>query len=225
MNGQRLPLRQRRDLTELIEAAFGLYTQNAWPLFTIAAVVIPLGIASAALQTAVEDSVTVSVVVGVLTLGQALVNLLAGAALIAAFVDIDLQRPPNFSSAYDVAFERFGSLLGGVLRVLGICLALAITIVGIPWAIRQAIRWVFVEQAVVLDGANARDSLTMSSDAVVGSWWRTLGITLIFGVAAAVPVSAVAGIFVLARCHTLPFSQPSPAQNRAPPLSGKPTFS
>ncbi len=198
MNGQRVALRQRRDLGELIEASVSLYLQNFWPLFAIAAIVIPLGIASAAFQASVEDRIALTAIVLSLALLQTAANLLAVAALVAALVDIDAGRPADFSSAYDVAFGRFWSLAGGVLRAAAIVLLLVVTIIGIPWAIQRAIRWLFVEQAVILDGAGAQAALRVSADAVAGSWWRTLGISTVFGIIAGVPSAIVGALLRLA---------------------------
>ena len=39
---QRIVLRHQRDLGEIIQAAIAIYMQNIWPLFTIAAVIIPV---------------------------------------------------------------------------------------------------------------------------------------------------------------------------------------
>ena len=198
MNEPSVALRQRRDLGEIIQAALHLYLQNFWPLFGIAAVVVPLGIASGVLQTAIDDSLGVALIVVGLTLLQAAVNLLVAAALIAALGDLGGGRPADFSHAYDVAFERFWTLLGAVLRVAAIVLLLFITLLGIPWAIQRAIRWLFVEQAVILDGTSARAALSYSADAVIGSWWRTFGIALVIGLIGTVPASIIAGVFALA---------------------------
>ena len=198
MNEQRVALRQPRNLSQIIEAAFNLYLQNFWPLLAIAGVVIPLGVASAALQTAVEDPVALVTIAIVLGLVQTAVNLLAVAALVASLADLDQGRPADFSHAYDVAFERFWTLAGAILRVVGIVLALAVTIIGIPWAIQRIVRWLFVEQAVMLDGTSARAALSFSADAVTGQWWRTLGIALVIGIIGAVPASIIAGVLALA---------------------------
>ncbi len=198
MNEQRVVLRQQRDLGQIIGDAMGLYTQNFWPLFSIAAAVIPLGIASAALQAAIDDSAAMALVLLALVVLQAAVNLLAGAALIAALGDIDAGRPPEFSRAYDVAFERFWTLVGAILRAAFHILLFAITIIGIPWAIQRAVRWLFVEQAVILDGTSARAALSYSADAVAGRWWRTLGIAIVIGIIGTVPASIIAGVFVFA---------------------------
>ena len=195
---QRVPLRQRRDLSQIIEAAANLYVRNFWPLFRIAAVIIPLGIASAALQSSIENDVAAAIVVGVLALVQAAVNLLAAAAVIAALSDMDAGKPAEFSRAYDVAFERFWTLAGALLRVFFHVVLFAITVVGIPWAIQRSIRWLFVEQAVILDGTSAKAALSYSADAVIGRWWRTFGIWIVISVIAVVPASIVTGLFTLA---------------------------
>jgi hypothetical protein len=50
--------------------------------------------------------------------------------------------------------------------------ALALTIVGIPLALRQAVRWTFVEQAVLFDDAGPREALNVSDNVVgKGFWW------------------------------------------------------
>ena len=198
MSEQRVALRQQRDLSQLIEAAVSIYSQNFGPLFSIAAVVIPLGIAGAALQTAVDASLGSAFVSLALTLLQAAVNLLALAAIIAALSDVDAGGRAEFSHAYDVAFERFWTIAGAVLRVITIVLVLFITIIGIPWAIQRAVRWLFVEQAVILDGTSARAGLSYSEDAVSGRWWRTLGIAIVITLIVVVPTSIVAGLFSLA---------------------------
>ena len=198
MTDQRVALRQRRDLGQLIEAAATLYLQNAAPLVIIAAVVVPLGLASAIFQTTIKDDVTAAVVVAVLGLAQLIVSLLAGAALIAAIGEIDSGRKADFSQAYDAAFARFWTLAGALLRVFVIVLLLFITVVGIPWAIRQAVRWIFVQQAIILEGANVDAALRSSSEAVIGSWWRTLGISIVIAVIGSVPAVIAGALFRLA---------------------------
>jgi hypothetical protein len=198
MNGQRVTLRQRRDLGQIIEGAFNLYLQNAGPLFRIAAVVIPLGIASAVVQTGVDGTGTFLVVALGLALLQAAVSLLAWTALIAALAEIDAGRAPEFSRAYDVAFARFWTLVGAGLRAAFHVLLFYITIIGIPWAIQRGVRWLFIHQAVILDGTSARASLSYSADAVSGMWWRTLGIAVVIAIIGAVPSTIITGIFALA---------------------------
>ena len=194
----RIVLRKQRDLGEIIQAAITIYMQNLWPLFTIAAIVIPVNIASAIFQETLDDPATAALVGLALTLLQFAVGLLAGATLIFALSEIDAGRPADFSSAYDVAFERFGRLAGAYLRVLFHVTLFAITIVGIPWAIQRLVRWSFVQQAVILDDTSAQAALSYSADAVAGRWWRTLGIILAISIIVMIPTLSVYGLFALA---------------------------
>jgi hypothetical protein len=197
MIAQRTPLRQRRELNEIIQTALNLYGQNFSLFFRIAAVVIPLGIASGIFQTIANQTAAVTIV-GVIAVGQLAVNLLSSAAIIAALDDIGAGRVPDFSRAYDVAFSRFWSLVGGVLRVLFHVLLFMITIVGIPWAIQRFVRWLFVEQVIILEGATAKEALSRSADVVIGSWWRTFGIWLLVSILAGLLVGIVAAVVALA---------------------------
>ncbi len=198
MNEQRIVLRQRRDLSEIIQAAIDLYRQNFAPLFIIASVVIPLGIASAIFQDALIDSDTgIALAFVAVTILQLAVSLLVGAALISALAWIDKGQEFTFSTAYDAAFDRFWTLLGAELRALAIVLLLAATIIGLPWAIQRMVRWLFVLQAVILDGTSASDALSKSASAVEGRWWRTFGIVIVIGLITSVPTGLLAGLLTL----------------------------
>ena len=194
----RIVLRQQRDLGEIIQAAITIYMQNLWPLFTIAAIVIPVNVASAIFQETLDDPATAALVGTALTLLQFAVGLLAGATLIFALSEIDAGRPAEFSNAYDVAFQRFGRLAGAYLRVVFHVLLFAITIIGIPWAIQRLVRWSFVQQAVILDDTSARAALSYSADAVTGRWWRSFGIILVISLIVGIPTISVYGLFFLA---------------------------
>ena len=204
MNEQRIALRQRRDLGEIIQAALHLYQQNFAALFVIAAVVVPLGIASATLAPDPVDFGDTYAVdgellafLGIVLLG-ALVTVLASAAIIAALAQIDQGGLPEFSSAFDAAFERVWTLLGAALRAIAIVVLLSITVIGIPWAIQRAVRWLFVPQAVMLDNTTAREALAKSASAVEGRWWRTFAVALVILVIVRVPGFIVAGLLVRA---------------------------
>ena len=204
MNEQRIALRQRRDLSEIIKAALHLYRQNFAPLFVIAAIVIPLGIASATLAPdpvdfgeTYEAGGELFAFLGIVLLG-ALVTVLAGAAIIVALAHIDQGGLPEFSSAFDMAFERAGALFGAALRAVAIVFLLSVTVIGIPWAIQRMVRWLFVFQAVMLDNTAAKDALARSAQVVETRWWRTLGVALVILLMVRVPGVIVGGVFILA---------------------------
>ena len=50
-----------------------------------------------------------------------------------------------------------------------------------------AVRWYFVPQAVVIEGARGPQALARSGLAVTGFWWRVFGLVLLANVAVAIP--------------------------------------
>ncbi|MEZ5296509.1 MAG: hypothetical protein R2697_09660 [Ilumatobacteraceae bacterium] len=68
--------------------------------------------------------------------------------------------------------------MGALLRAIVVVGGLILTVVGIPWAIRQLVRYQFVPQAVVSEHRDARSALDRSSDLVRGRWWWTAGVVL-----------------------------------------------
>ena len=198
MIAQREPLRQRRDLGQIVEAAFRLYTQNFSALFVIAMLVIPLGIASGIFQARIHDDNVQLGVLGLLFPLQLAVDAIANAAIIFALTEIEGGRSPGFSAAFDAALGRIISLSGSLLRVIFHVSLFAITVVGIPWGIQRFVRWLFVEQAVMLDGANAKEALSVSAAAVEGQSWRTLGCWLVIWLLTVLPVGIAGGVAVVA---------------------------
>ena len=67
------------------------------------------------------------------------------------------------------------------------------TVIGIPAAIYFGITWVFVWQVALLEGCGPRAALSRSSALVKESWWRVLGIMLLFGLIAGA-ISGVLGM-------------------------------
>jgi hypothetical protein len=216
MSQDRAPLRQRRDLSQIIEGAISLYMQYFWAFFLIAAVTMPLPIASAAIQEtsqiiAFDEIETASdsefdaevdwiplILLLLLSIVQLFVQFAAGMAIIAGLRLYEDTEQPDFGRAYDLTLARIGTLIGGVLRVLIVVIPLTITIIGIPVAIYFAVRWVFFGQAVLLDDTSAKASLAFSADAVEGTWWRTFGILIIAFLIGSIPSQFVSGIFSLA---------------------------
>ncbi len=73
-------------------------------------------------------------------------------------------------------------MLGATILAGLALLGMVITIIGIPFAIYFGIRWIFIWQAVMVEGVGARDALSRSSEAVKGDWWRVLGIAIVVGI-------------------------------------------
>lgn len=200
MNTHAGTLRRQRDLGEIIGDVFDLYSRHFLPLVIIAALSVPIGVGGALLRANGSDSEPLTSLLAVL---EPVVALLATAALVAALAQIDEGGSPRISEAYAVAVDRFISVVGAWLRVVFHVVLFAITIIGIPWAIQRLVRWLFIEQAIILDGANAKAALSKSADAVIGSWWRTLGISIAITLLVGAPAWIFFGVVSLGNISPL----------------------
>jgi hypothetical protein len=82
-------------------------------------------------------------------------------------------------------FEAFTPLFAAVvLAAAGIALGFVALIVP---GIYLAVRWYFVPQSVVIEGARGQQALARSGLLVTGFWWRTFGLILLANVAIAIP--------------------------------------
>jgi len=130
-----------------------------------------------------EGSRTVELAIGA-TVSFLLIAPLVTAATIHALQSMAQGQPPSPGASVVAALEAFTPLL------LAILLSAAGILVGLPLilpAIYLAVRWVFVTQAVMLDGARGADALRGSWRVVEGSWWRSFGVVLLANLAAAIP--------------------------------------
>jgi hypothetical protein len=109
-----------------------------------------------------------------LALGELVFAALASAAAIAY-----AGGRPSLVESLRAARDRFGTILELLARQLGAFLLLAITLVGIPLALRIFVRWFFGTQGVMLRGLNAKDAISHSCQLVTGRWWPIAGIILL----------------------------------------------
>jgi hypothetical protein len=94
--------------------------------------------------------------------------------------------PP--AEALDKAQDNLGPLIGAALRAAIIVLLLAVTIVGIPFAINRFVRWMFLAQVIMIEGIRGQAVLARSSELVQGRWWNTLGRLIVVGLVIQIPV-------------------------------------
>ena len=96
-------------------------------------------------------------------------------AMVAYLAGIGIGPSITEAKAFAAAIRRSAALVGAFLRVIAVCVVLIATIIGIPVAVYLLVRWLFVAQAVMLDGASGGAALGASARLVQGSWWQTLG--------------------------------------------------
>lgn len=104
-------------------------------------------------------------------------------------------RPPGIGRSYGFAWRRLGALVGAVILAGLAVLGMAITIIGIPFAIYFGVRWFFIWQAALLEGYGPMGALSGSSALVKGNWWRVFGILLVLGLIVG-GVSFVVGMII-----------------------------
>ena len=70
-------------------------------------------------------------------------------------------------------------LVGLGLAALLVVFLLAATVIGIPYAIKKAVDWAFVQQVAAFDGRRGREAFSESSRLVRGHWWRVASISFV----------------------------------------------
>ena len=186
-----LQLRQQRDVGALFRDSLGVFVRHAW-LFVLlsAAVVIPVevvveGIGLEMLTSSYDESPSLAESAVPTVVGFLVMTPIITAICIYALHSIAEGERPSPSQVFVAGFEAFTPLFGAVvLAAIGIALGfLALIIPGVY----LAVRWYFVPQAVVIEGARGPAALTRSSQIVQGFWWRTFGLVVLANLAIAIP--------------------------------------
>jgi len=187
-----LPIRRRRRAGQIIRAGAKSYRRSLRALITFGAIYVPTavvvalfgGLVSVApfvgtLRDLAGPSSGTSLVLGIFAGSAAsAAAYVAVNAMVAVYADnLDSETP---ISAHDAALQtwaRRNHLASGFVRAYAIVMVLLISVVGIPWGIRQVVRYQFLAQAVMLDGCDGKQGLRRSSELVEGRWWHTAVVT------------------------------------------------
>lgn len=197
-------LRQRRALGQIIRAArqfYGRHWRVLVPVALFALVLIGSANALAGLVSETGSQTGSGLHLAWADMLEQFVRPVAQ-ALVAAVVIVVArealrQRDVGFLQALRGVRERFWRVVGAqLLATLGVTL-LALTVIGLPWAIWKLVGWSFVQQEVIFTDRGFRESFRASSELVRGRWFRTARVILVFyvlGVAAG-PILTFALIF------------------------------
>jgi hypothetical protein len=201
-------LRARRSFGQLIRTARQLYGRHPRVLVPVAAVAIVILGGTNLLADLLAGSSSGNDVAGRSGVNVALVDLLqnfgrpVASAIVAAIVivyvrDLVESRSAGLRAALGGVRARFWRVVfAQLLATVGVLL-MAITLVGIPWAIWKLVGWAFVQQEVLFTDKSLRASFRGSSDLVRGRWWHAVRPIVFFSVLSAVagPVLTFALIF------------------------------
>jgi hypothetical protein len=203
-----IELERPRDAGALLRDSFFVYTRHFWTFLALGAlVVVPSelivsGIGLAELSSGYDSTPSVAEAVIPAAVSYLVVGPLITAICVYALQSVAAGGTPRAREAIVKGFESFSPIFFAVLlAALGILLGAILIVPGIY----LFVRWYFVPQAVVLEGARGPGALRASGRLVEGSWWRTLGLIVL------VNVLTVLAAFVLGA----PFTAAADSADRA----------
>jgi hypothetical protein len=176
-------LRARRAFGQLVRAARQLYGRHWLVLVPIGLTAIPVVggvnlLASLIAGTRGIDRAKEGLHLAIADLleyiGRPIASAIVAAVVIVFVRSLVAGRQAGFLDSYRGMLERFRRVvLGQLLATLGVTL-MAISVIGLPWAIWKYVGWQFVQQEIVFDDKPMRDAFRGSSDLVRGRWWHTV---------------------------------------------------
>jgi hypothetical protein len=178
------PLRAHRTIGQIIRAALRVWRDHPWAMAWVGLVYVPVSLAASLLQIAIQHVPFVDHLIeltgdhsGMAFLFAVFVggfgNLLAFAyvaAVVARTIDTGEFDRTRLIGLDLVALRN---LVLTVVRGAVIVVVLLLSVVGIPWAIRQLVRYQLAPHAVALEGEPSKQALRRSSQLVSGHWWWT----------------------------------------------------
>jgi hypothetical protein len=169
------PLRQERAVGQLLRAARQLYGRQWRPMVLVGLTSIPIlaavyGLEQAAVAITGDTGVGTWIRDAANPLGYAVV-----AAIVIAYLrDLELGRQASYAIAFRDMLQRFRRVVLGQILNSILVLLIALTIIGIPFAIWKYVQWQFVQQEIMFKDKGMRAAFHGSTRLVRGNWWRTV---------------------------------------------------
>ena len=189
------PLRAERWAGQRLKAAYRRYRQTPRTFIVIGLIFVPVAII-VGLVTALllelpglrqlsdlfggnSGPVVAGLTLLIGGLGNTIAFILINASVAAALGNESNEERGSAGRAWAAVSEKSRDLVGAVLKGIVFVGLLLISVVGIPWGIRNAVWWTFISQEIMLNGADRRTALKASRSRVEGTWWRTAGYTML----------------------------------------------
>ncbi|MEX0781227.1 MAG: hypothetical protein WD557_01155 [Dehalococcoidia bacterium] len=211
LEGRAPELRKPRFFAAILVAAWRVYRAHWRPLLAITALLVPVAVLVGGIQQLIfenppmatildaADARGVSIVLAVLYGAGASLPflLLATCGVIAAMAQLVRGDQLSVSRAWTAVLRELPTLFLARAKALLIVALLFASLIGIPWGVARVVRWYFIEQSILLDGADRRNALNASAGVVQGQWLRTLGITFFLGTLGALTGPVAASLLIL----------------------------
>jgi hypothetical protein len=173
-----IQLEQPRDLGALLRDSFTVYMRHFGAFLALSAlVVVPSqlivgGIGLEQLSSGYDTTPDFAETAIPAAVAYLVVTPLITAICVHALRSVATGGSPGAREAIVNGFESFTPIFFAVvLAAAGIALGLLLIVPGIY----LFVRWYFVPQAVVIEGATGAGALRASGRLVTGAWWRTFG--------------------------------------------------
>lgn len=185
-----LPIVLRRRSGQVIKAAGRLYRSQPGTFIAIGIIYLPVAALAAAATSVVQQipfagaliesdgqigpvAAFIALVIG--GSGHILGFTIVRAVVAAQIYDLEAGVDPGAVEAYRRTLRRLGDLLIALVRATVIVGLLMVSVVGIPWGIRQVVRYQLIAEATMLDDRGRKAALDRSTELVRGRWWHTAG--------------------------------------------------
>ncbi|MBS1860970.1 MAG: hypothetical protein JSS68_04590 [Actinobacteria bacterium] len=181
-------LRRRRALGQILRAArqfYGRHWRVLLPVALAALILIGItnflaGLISESSPQPGETGVNLAWADLLEQIVRPIAQALVAAIAIVVAREATRSKEVGFRQALLGVKARFWRVVGAqVLATLGV-LALALTVIGLPWAIWKLVGWAFVQEEVIFTDKSFRQSFKASSELVRGRWFRTARVIVIF---------------------------------------------
>jgi hypothetical protein len=178
-------LRQRRAFGQLVRAArqlYGRHWRTVMPIGLSALVIVGAvrglgalaaggrGVDSAAGRTGAHLALADTIE----SIGQPIAGGIVAAVVVFAVRLLIETGQMSFVDSWRGVLRRFWRVAAGELLVPLGALAMAITVIGIPFAVWKFVSWQFVQQEILIEDKGIRDAFRGSSNLVRGRWWHTV---------------------------------------------------
>ncbi len=213
-----LPIVRRRRAGQILKAAARLYRSSIGRYAEVGLIYLPIALAVGALlglvaqlpviRSLLDGDIEIGLVGVVLTvavgsLGHAVGVVIATATTATLMRGTETDDHLSARAAYRRTFARFGDLLGALIRSLVVVGFLLVSIVGIPWGLRQLVRYQFLAPVVALEGMGGQVALDRSSRLIRGRWFHVAGVVLVLN-GAVYLANAVVGLLLLVLLSGIP---------------------
>ncbi len=172
-------LESERAYGQIAATSFKLYRRHWKEMAVLGAIAIPIVGGTQLLGGMLGDASggngllqTVSDIV--LGVGRPVAQTVVSAFVIVFIRELVREQPTSIRGSLVGTWERFWRVvIAKLLSIFGVVM-LAMTVIGIPFALRFLVTWTFVQQEVLFTDRSIRESFTHSTNLVRGHWWRTV---------------------------------------------------